>query len=101
MGVPVVALRGDRHAARVSAGILHQAGLDSWVAATADEYVEIAVKAARDCRALGSLRQAMRERLSQSALLNTQARTREFEEFYCWAWQGWLHKAGACANASG
>ena len=47
MGVPVIALAGDRMIARQSAALLHAAGRDEWVTATPDEYVARAVDVAR------------------------------------------------------
>ncbi|MFM7808543.1 MAG: tetratricopeptide repeat protein, partial [Planctomycetota bacterium] len=42
MGVPVVAMLGDRHAARVSASLLHAAGHAELVAKDADAFVQLA-----------------------------------------------------------
>ena len=42
MGVPVVTLRGDRHAGRVGASLLSQIGLTDWIAGSVEEYVQIA-----------------------------------------------------------
>lgn len=47
MGVPVIALAGDRMIARQSAALLHAAGHDEWVAATPEEYVARAVDVAQ------------------------------------------------------
>jgi predicted O-linked N-acetylglucosamine transferase (SPINDLY family) len=47
MGVPVVALRGDRMIARQSAALLQAAGHPEWIAATPDDYVALAVRLAR------------------------------------------------------
>src|SRR5262249_10314205 len=48
MGVPVVTLRGERHAARVGASILTALGLERLIARTPDDYVTIAADLARD-----------------------------------------------------
>ncbi|MEO8657000.1 MAG: tetratricopeptide repeat protein [Bryobacteraceae bacterium] len=50
MGVPTVALEGDRHASRVCASILHRAGHGEWLAATPQEYEDIAVRLAAEPR---------------------------------------------------
>lgn len=46
MGVPVVALEGDRHVSRVCVSILNRAGHPEWLAATPQEYEDIAVRLA-------------------------------------------------------
>jgi predicted O-linked N-acetylglucosamine transferase (SPINDLY family) len=50
MGVPVVALEGDRHVNRVCVSILQRAGHSEWLAADPEAYVEIAVRLARNPR---------------------------------------------------
>lgn len=42
MGVPVLALRGDRHAARVSASLLSAAGLAEWIVEDVASYIDTA-----------------------------------------------------------
>ena len=56
MGVPLVTLRGDRHASRVGASVLTAIGLERLIAATADQYIAIATGLARDPDGLASLR---------------------------------------------
>ncbi len=68
MGVPVVALAGDRHAARVGASLLAAAGLPDLVAADPDGYVALAQALAGDPARRAELRRTLRSRLSDSAL---------------------------------
>lgn len=84
MGAPVVALRGvnGRHAARVSASLLHAVGLDDLVAANLDEYVEIAARLAADHEALARLRSGMRARLLGSPLMDARTMARALENAY-------------------
>ena len=70
MGVPVVALLGDRHAARVSASLLRAGGFGQWVASDPDGFAAIAAGLASDRAELERLRGSMRERLLASALLD-------------------------------
>ncbi|MBU3729012.1 MAG: tetratricopeptide repeat protein [Phycisphaerales bacterium] len=70
MGVPVVAVAGDRHAARVGMSILAAAGLPELVAADAECFVRIAAGLARDRARLGELRSGLRDRLRASVLLD-------------------------------
>lgn len=76
MGVPVVALAGDRHAARMGASILHQAGHSEWLAATPEEYIEIAARLA------SAPRPAVRSRLLPPAMTDGAAFTRTLESAY-------------------
>jgi len=90
MGVPVVTLRGDRHAARVSASILHTLGLDDLVAGSAQDYAAIAQQLARDVDKLESLRRTLRERVRASPLMQGARFTRHLEEAYLQMWQAAL-----------
>ena len=47
MGVPVVTLRGGRHAGRVGASLLSQIGLPNLIANSVEEYVEDRCRAGR------------------------------------------------------
>ncbi|HXW23410.1 MAG TPA: tetratricopeptide repeat protein, partial [Xanthobacteraceae bacterium] len=89
MGVPVVTLRGDRHAARVGASILSMAGLDRLIAATPDEYVAKAVGLARDRDGLAALRASLRERLRASPLGDGAGFARAVEAAYRTMWRDW------------
>lgn len=70
MGVPVVTLAGDRHAARVGVSILTSLGFDSLIASTPEDYVEIAAALAESPEALAELRGAIRPRMQTSGLMN-------------------------------
>lgn len=84
-GVPVVAIHGDRWTSRVSASLLRNAGLEAYVAADPDAYVQLAVAAAADPRArerLAKLRIALRDRLRESSVCDTDAFARRIEAAY-------------------
>ncbi len=69
MGVPVVALEGACHAARVGVSVLEAVGIGgACLAATEGAYVEKAVGLAGDAAALGQLRAGLRERMRGSRL---------------------------------
>lgn len=78
MGVPVVTLAGDRHAARVGVSLLTAVGRAEWVAYDAGEYVRIgaalAAAAAQPAWNRGELREAMR----RSVLLDHAGQARRF-----------------------
>jgi predicted O-linked N-acetylglucosamine transferase (SPINDLY family) len=93
MGVPVVTLAGDRWSGRMSKTILACIGLEDWVAADADTYVEMAVRAAGDLAALAPLRSGLRARLEQSRFCDGPAFTRDLEAAYRQMWRDWCAKA--------
>ena len=79
MGVPVVTLAGDRHAARVGASLLHHAGLGDWVAETPADYVERVVRLSDDRARLAGLRTTLRDTVAGSPLADGKRLAREFE----------------------
>lgn len=68
MGVPVVTLAGNRHAARVGASLLRQMGQPGWIAPSTTTYVEIAAGLAGDKARLAVLRAGQRAQMANSAL---------------------------------
>lgn len=89
MGVPVVALDGDRHASRVSASLLMRLGLASLVGATPKHYQSIAIALASNPARLAELRAGMRERIASSPLANKSAFARQVEAAYRTMWSAW------------
>lgn len=79
MGVPVVTLAGDRHAARVGASLLHHAGLGEWIAETPADYVERAVRLGSDRALLAGLRTTLRNTVTASPLADGKRLARAFE----------------------
>ncbi len=71
MGVPVVAISGDRHAARVGASLLAAAGLPELVARNADEFAEIAARLATDGARIAGFRATLRGRVAASPLADS------------------------------
>jgi protein O-GlcNAc transferase len=86
MGVPVIALRGNRHAARVGASVLYHAGLPQWIAEDEAGYIALAVAGAADPQALRASRPANAERARASALTDQVRFTHDLEGAYRGMW---------------
>jgi len=87
MGVPVLTLRGDRHAGRVGASLLQQLDLAQWVAADEPQFIATGVRLAADLDTLASLRAGLRQRMRASPLLDRQRICRELERHYREVWR--------------
>jgi protein O-GlcNAc transferase len=89
MGVPVVTLRGGRHAGRVGASLLGQVALPDLIANSVEEYVEIAVALASHPARLIELRHSLRGRMAASSLCDGPAFARKIEAAFRSMWQHW------------
>jgi predicted O-linked N-acetylglucosamine transferase (SPINDLY family) len=92
MGVPIVALRGERGIARGSYSILCSLGADELIALNSDDYVELNVSLAHDPQRRASMRRSLRGRLAASPLMDTHSFTRALEERYREMWRAWCRK---------
>jgi predicted O-linked N-acetylglucosamine transferase (SPINDLY family) len=89
MGVPVVALEGDRFSARTSRTILANAGLPELVASSPADYAAKAVALAADPARLTSLRAGLRARVARSPLCDAPRLARSLEAALREMWQRW------------
>jgi predicted O-linked N-acetylglucosamine transferase (SPINDLY family) len=94
MGVPVVALAGDRHAARVGVSVLTHAGAPELIAATKANYVDLAASLIGARGRLEEYRATLRARMSASPLLDVRRFARDIEEAYRVMWQRWCAEGG-------
>ena len=82
MGVPVVTLIGRCHAARVGVSLLSSARLETLIAGSPEEYVDIAVKLANDNELRARMRDNLRLIIATSPLMDAVSVTREVESAY-------------------
>ncbi|MGD0540630.1 MAG: tetratricopeptide repeat protein, partial [Tepidisphaeraceae bacterium] len=89
MGVPVVTLAGQTAVGRSGLSILSNIGLPELVAATADQYVQIAADLARDPDRLTRLRSELRHRMATSPLMDAVQFAKDIEDAYRTMWREW------------
>ncbi len=87
MGVPSVALAGDRFAARRGLAHLAAVGLGHLAAESVEEYVGTAARLAADWPALADLRPALRQSVRASALGDAPAFVADLESAYRAMWR--------------
>ncbi|MDR2014256.1 MAG: tetratricopeptide repeat protein [Azoarcus sp.] len=92
MGVPFVTWPGEHLSARMGKAILENVGLHELVAASADDYVNIAVALANDHGRLKRLRANLRERMVGSPLLDGPRMARSLENAFRGMWRRWCER---------
>ena len=93
MGVPVVTLAGREHAGRVGASLLRQVGLESFIAETEQDYINIAVTAASNPHRNAELRQKLRSMVAASELCDRDGFACTIEETYRTLWKKWCESS--------
>ena len=87
MGVPVVTLMGDRHAARVGGSLLQALGRPEWVAQDSRDYVNIATGLARNKTELSATRASLRDEMRRSPLCDYPGQAARFGAALRECWQ--------------
>lgn len=79
MGVPVIALKGNRFTSHNGESILSNTGNHQWVANDNFEYIEKSLKLASDINLLSTIRRDIRPKLMNSSVFNNSLFTISFE----------------------
>lgn len=87
MGVPIVALEGERMIGRQTSALLRLLGLNDWIATSRDDYVRLAVEKSLDLAGLARVRAGVRECVAKSPLVNASGFCRDLEAAYRDMWQ--------------
>ena len=101
MGVPCVTLAGACHAHNVGVSLMTAVGVaQSWIARTQEEYVTMALNAAKDLGKLSKLRHQLRQQMLKSRLCDAEAFVTDLEQCYKGVWQQWCkqHASSCCQN---
>ncbi|MCF8131040.1 MAG: tetratricopeptide repeat protein [Deltaproteobacteria bacterium] len=92
MGVPVVTLHGNHHAARVGTSILTRVGLEECIAKNKQEYIKKAAILAGNVDRLTALRSGMRKRMFDSPLCQSKLFAKAVETAYRHIWKTYCEK---------
>lgn len=95
MGVPSIALRGDRFLSHQGETILHNVGLSGWIAENEGEYVAKAVAFSSDLEQLSLLRAKLRKQTVDSPLLDAKRFSGNLEDALWGMWQKWQDRKNA------
>ena len=82
MGVPVITMVGDRHAARVGASLLETVGVSELVGSKTEEYIELAIELSQDLGRLQTYRQTLRNKMKASFLCDHKAFVGQMESAF-------------------
>jgi predicted O-linked N-acetylglucosamine transferase (SPINDLY family) len=94
MGVPVVTLRGARHAGRVGASLLTRVGREDLIAEDVAGYVATATRLAADPAGLAAARAIQREQMAASPLRDAGAFAARAEDAFRTMRAAWLEGGG-------
>lgn len=89
MGVPVITLKGDRMATRMTASMLDAVGRPEWIAHTETEYLGKVIALARDVEQRKSLRSSQRDRMASSPLCDARGLVMSLENCYFEMFERW------------
>ena len=92
MGVPVVSLIGDRHAARVGLSLLTAIGHAEWAVENEEAYIEKAVTLAQDRPLRSQLRESLRAKMAASILCDHIGQAKRFENALRQIWTEWCNE---------
>lgn len=92
LGVPVITLSGVCAASRGGCSLLTALGRTEWIAATVDEFGQIARALVDDFASLERIRKSLRQQMEASPLRNEEAFTMDIERAYRKMWRKWCQR---------
>jgi len=102
MGVPIVAIEGERMISRQTSAMLRAVGLPEFIASSWEGYVELALQWSRRRDELAAIRESLRDRMRASPLCDGPRFARDAESAFCRIWHDYCgsppaQSAGATA----
>ena len=92
MGAPVITLKGDRMASRMTASMLDAIGRPEWIANSEAEYIDKVVALARDVEQRKMLRSSQRDRMARSSLCDAKDLAATLENAYVEMFKRWQYE---------
>lgn len=86
-GVPVLTILGDRMLSRMSASLLHQVGLDDWVAKDPADFLNLAMRHSADLDFLAERRERLQREVLDSSLFDGQGFARLWTKAFTDMWR--------------
>ncbi|NNF99199.1 MAG: tetratricopeptide repeat protein [Desulfobacteraceae bacterium] len=86
-GLPVISIRGSHFASRMSASMLHAAGVPELVTESLEEYFELAIRLATSPASLADVKQKIATNKAEYPLFNTRESTKIIEGAYLKVWE--------------
>ncbi|HTW95376.1 MAG TPA: tetratricopeptide repeat protein [Tepidisphaeraceae bacterium] len=90
MGLPIVTLSGRTSVGRAGKSIVSNIGQTQWIAATPDQFVQIAADLASDLSRLATLRASLRGMLRSSPVMDEPRFINDIESAFRQMWLRWL-----------
>jgi len=87
LGVPIISREGKSHVSRTTASILQGVGLQSWVAKTDNDFIQLCEEKSSDLFLLNKHRQSLRLKMQNESLGNSSLFIIEFERLIRNAWK--------------
>jgi len=100
MGVPLLALKGDRLVSHMGESILHTMAMPEWIAADKADYVAKAAAFAGDLPALAAVRATLRPRLLASPICDAPRFARNLEAAFRGMWRTWCEQQNSSKSAN-
>jgi protein O-GlcNAc transferase len=92
-GVPIVTIKGNHFASRMSASILQAVGLSDLVTCSLDEYKNLVLRLASQPNELNEIRNTLEQNKIKSPLFDTKKTTRDIESAYMKMWDIYISGA--------
>jgi len=92
MGVPSMMLEGTSYASRFGSSAHRHLGLEEFVTRGPDQYVRAAVGWTKRLNELDDLRQSLRDRMRQSAIMDAAGFAHDLETEYRTMWRSWCER---------